>query len=266
MKLSIITINLNNSEGLAKTIKSILSQTFIDYEFLIVDGSSSDKSIEIINQHKDKLKFWISEQDNGIYNAMNKGILKSTGEYCFFLNSGDFFTNERVLENIFKSEFKEDIIFGNLLVLLNGKVVGKSRGKKKLTFIDIYSSILKHQSSFIRRDLFEKFGLYNERLKIIADWEFFLKTVGFGGASYRYMDIDVACFDNNGISNNSTALISEERSIVISTYIPTMMQKDYEFLLKFHKYGIVIKYPISYFLLRVTAKVTKMSEMYFHNK
>lgn len=266
MKLSVITINLNNSEGLAKTIKSILSQTFKDYELLIIDGSSSDSSIQIINQNANKLKYWVSEPDNGIYNAMNKGILKSKGDYCFFLNSGDYFPNERVLENVFKSEFQEEIIFGNLLVLLNGQVVGKSKGKEKLTFIDIYSSILKHQSSFIHRVLFDKFGLYNERLKIIADWEFFLKTVGLGGASYKYIDIDVACFDNNGISNNSGALISQERNSVISTYIPPMMQRDYEFLLKFGKYEIVTKHHIPLLLLRVIAKATRMYEIFFHNK
>lgn len=266
MKLSIITINLNNSEGLAKTIKSILSQTFKDYELLIIDGSSSDRSIQIINQNADKLKYWVSEPDNGIYNAMNKGILKSKGDYCFFLNSGDYFPDERVLENVFKSEFQEEIIFGNLLVLLNGKVVGKSKGKEKLTFIDIYSSILKHQASFIRRVLFDRFGLYNDRLKIIADWEFFLKTAGLGGASFKYLDIDVACFDNNGISNKSEALISEERNIVISTYVPPMMREDYEVMLKFDRYRIVIKHFIPHFLLRVIAKATRMYETFYHKK
>ena len=258
MKLSIITINLNNATGLLKTIESILTQTFTEFELLVIDGGSTEENISIIRSYANKIKYWITEPDNGIYNAMNKGIRQAKGDYCFFLNSGDYFANEFVLENIFAKEYDKDVIFGNLLVWFNNKFVGKSIGKEKLSFLDIYGSTIKHQATFIRKDLFIKFGFYNEKLRIVADWEFFIKTIGLGGASYKYLDIDISCFDNNGISNNSSDLIAEEKKIVIETFLPAMMRSDYEFMLKYGNYKIITKYRLTYLLLRIMAKGIKV--------
>lgn len=264
MKLSIITINLNNSTGLNKTIGSVISQTLNNFEYIVIDGGSVDNSIEIIKNNSEKIDYWISEPDKGIYHAMNKGIKQARGEYCFFLNSGDYFVNEKVLEAVFGHNFQEDVIFGNLLVFFNGSFVGKSIGKEKLTFLDVYSSLIKHQSSFISRQLFDKFGLYNEELKIVSDWEFFLISVGLGGASYKYVDNDISCFDNNGISNNSGPLAANEREGVIEKYLPSMMRPDYEFLLKYGKYEIVTKYRITYLLLRIMVKGIKVFNQIFY--
>jgi glycosyltransferase involved in cell wall biosynthesis len=255
IKLSIITINYNNYDGLQKTIESVISQGFRDFEFIIIDGGSSDKSTELIRNYSDNITYWISEPDNGIYNAMNKGILQAHGEYCFFLNSGDYFVNKRVLESVFSNEFNEDVLFGNLLVCLNGKLIGKNTGKDNLTFLDIYSSSIKHQSSFIRRQLFDKFGYYNENLKIISDWEFFIKTLGFGGATYKYLDIDISIFDNDGISNNSKELVVAERNAVLDKYIPSMMRPDYEYLLMYGKYRILTRFWLTNLFLRVFTKI-----------
>lgn len=260
MKLSIITINLNDSSGLNKTIRSVISQTHNNFEYIVIDGGSADNSIEVIKSNSDKIDYWMSEPDKGIYHAMNKGIQQAHGEYCFFLNSGDYFVDEKVLENVFNNELHEEVVFGNLLVCLNGKLVGKSMGKEKLTFLDIYGSSIKHQATFIRRELFEKFGLYNEDLRILGDWEFFLKTVGLEEISYRYLNIDISYFDNNGISNKSGDLIEKERKIVVDKYIPTRMQPDYEFLLKYSKFEILTKYQITYFLLRIMTKGIKLFE------
>jgi glycosyltransferase involved in cell wall biosynthesis len=266
LKLSIITINLNNLLGLNKTIKSVISQTLNNFEYIIIDGGSVDNSLEIIKNNSEKIDYWISEQDKGIYHAMNKGIKQAHGEYCFFLNSGDYFVNKKVLEMVFSNEFHEDVVFGNLQVCINGKQVGKSIGKKKLTFLDIYGSLVKHQASFIRHKLFDEFGLYNENLKIVADWEFFLKTIGLGGATYKYLDIDISCFDNNGLSNNSGPLTINERKTVIETYLPSMMHPDYEFLLNYGKYEIVTKYKLTRFLLRIIAKGLKVLDRIFSKK
>jgi glycosyltransferase involved in cell wall biosynthesis len=258
MKLSIITINLNNPIGLQKTIESIVSQTYSEFELIVIDGGSTIDSIVTIRKYTDRIKYWISEPDDGIYQAMNKGIKQANGEYCFFLNSGDYFVNEIVLKRVFDTEFYEDILFGNLLVCLNGKLEGKSTGKKKLTFLDVYSSMIKHQSSFIKRQLFEKFGFFNENFKIISDWEFFIKTVGLGGATYRYIDIDISYFDNDGISNNSKKLVSEERKKVIENYIPSMMRLDYEYLLNYGHYSILTNFWVTNFFLRVLTKTVKV--------
>src|ERR1035437_595442 len=100
-KLSIITVNLSNATGLRKTIESVISQTFTDYEYLIIDGGSTDGSLDIIKEFADRMSYWVSEPDGGIYNAMNKGIAWATGDWIIFMNSGDVFRNIEVLENVF---------------------------------------------------------------------------------------------------------------------------------------------------------------------
>jgi glycosyltransferase involved in cell wall biosynthesis len=266
ISLSIVTINYNNSIGLQKTIESVINQRFRDFEFIIIDGGSSDNSSNLIKSYSDNFAFWSIEPDNGIYHAMNKGILKAKGDYCFFLNSGDYFVDEKVLERIFKSKFKEDIVFGNLLVCLNGGIVGKCKGKETLSFVDVYSSMVKHQASFIKRKLFESFGLYNEKLRILSDWEFFIKTIGLGNVSYRYLDIDIAYFDNDGISNNSKDLVIAERETIIEKYIPAMMFPDYEYLLMYGKYKILTHYWLTNLIQRGLTKVIFLSTRFFKTR
>ena len=108
-KLSIITVNLNNKAGLQKTIESVFSQTFTDYEYLVIDGGSEDGSKELIKKYENKFVYWVSEKDKGIFNAMNKGILKASGEYLLFLNSGDYFYDSAVLDDVFDKAASTDI-------------------------------------------------------------------------------------------------------------------------------------------------------------
>jgi len=262
IKLSIITINYNDASGLQKTLESVACQTYADFEQIIIDGGSSDGSKEIIYQFadlpilKDKFK-WVSEKDNGVYNAQNKGIEKAKGEYCLFLNAGDYFVNNRVLEDVFSYELTSDVIYGNLIVMLGEKVVGKSKGKAHTTFLDIYSSNIKHQASFIKRELFNKYGLYDESLKIVADWAFFFKTIGFNEVSLQYVDIDIACFDNNGISNNNSELCKVERQKVLDQYMPALMQEDYLLLQKYRGIRNIDKSKYGTMLFRILAKLFK---------
>lgn len=114
MKLSIITINLNNKNGLSETISSVIAQTFTDYEYIIIDGQSTDGSLEVIKQNANHINQWISENDHGIYNAMNKGLNLAKGEYCLFLNSGDSLYDSDVLQVLFSQSFTEDIISGGI--------------------------------------------------------------------------------------------------------------------------------------------------------
>lgn len=254
MKLSIITINYNNCKGLQKTIESIVSQSFTNFEWIVIDGASTDGSIVLLNNYKDKYSYFISEPDQGIYNAMNKGIEKATGEYCFFLNSGDYLVDSHVLEKVFETNPTEDVVFGNLYVTINGKITGKAFGKKNLLFSDIYGHTIKHQASFIKRYLFERFGYYNENRKIVADWEFFIKTLGIANNTYRYVDEFISFFDNEGISNQNEDVVKRERQQVILENIPSLMQPDFEFLLKYRKYEGVHKNKITFFLVRLLNK------------
>lgn len=259
-KLSIITINYNDAVGLKKTLESITQQTFLDYEQIIIDGGSVDESILTIQRFDDSTTqslIWVSEKDAGVYNAQNKGIQKATGEYCMFLNAGDYFVNEKVLEKVFEDNPLAEVVYGNLIVMSGEKVVGKSKGKTHTTFLDIYSSIIKHQASFIKRELFDKYGKYDENLKIVADWAFFLKTVGFNAVSLQYIDVDIACFDNNGVSNNNSELCKKERQKVLDKYMPAIMQEDYLLFQKYRGIRNIDKSKLGQFLFRILAKLYK---------
>jgi glycosyltransferase involved in cell wall biosynthesis len=271
-KLSVITINYNDVEGLRNTMKSVFCQSFSDFEYIAVDGGSTDGSLDVIREFQAhntgsdqgaNFKFqWISEPDSGIYNAMNKGILRSNGDYCFFLNSGDYFVSQNVLKNVMQIQSGEDLLFGNMLVCLNGKVIEKCTGKPILTFMDLYLSIIKHQASFIKRSLFDKFGLYNESNKIVSDWEFFIKTVGLQNASYRYIDEDITFFDNNGISNNSRVICISERNKILENNIPPMILADYWYYEKYEFLRPAFKYKLTLFALRIIAKCAKEFERF----
>ncbi len=260
-KLSIITINYNDSAGLQKTLDSIALQTFTEYESIVIDGGSNDESISVIKSFINsgiKSYKWISEPDNGIYNAMNKGIQKANGEYCFFLNSGDYLINTTVLERVFSFKPTCDVVYGNLVVHFKGKFEGISKGKDTLTLLDLYSSVIKHQASFIKRELFDRFGYYDESLKIVADWAFFLKAIGFNNATFQYINIDIACFDNNGFSNNNPELCKAERRKVLDEYMPAMMQSDYLLLQRFNGIQWVNQSKWAWFLFRGLVKMTKL--------
>ena len=168
MKLSIITINRNNAGGLKKTIESVVSQTFDNIEYIIIDGASTDKSIDVILSHKDKISYWVSEPDTGIYNAMNKGIRKANGDYLLFLNSGDYLVDETVIESVFVERPQSDIVCCRCNVSQDGKVIWVSNPPQRVTFATLFFQGLNHQSTFIKRSLFMDLGLYDESLIVIT--------------------------------------------------------------------------------------------------
>ena len=201
-KCSIITVCYNNRDGLRQTAESVRRQTFTDYEFIVLDGGSTDGSAELLKEYSDIIKYGVSEKDGGIYNAMNKGIAQASGEYCIFLNSGDWFTDMDVLQRIFSKEYDEDILYGNVIRTL-GQKKKIVRYPGHLTFEHFYrrSAVIHHQASFIKRTLFEKFGLYREDLYLNADWQFFFKSIALGKASTRHIDTVVSVCNALGRSN-----------------------------------------------------------------
>lgn len=167
MRYSIITINYNDKEGLKRTVVSVLNQTHTDYEFIIIDGGSTDGSVDVIQKYEDDITYWVSEKDNGIYHAMNKGVAKAQGEYCIFMNSGDCFHSSNVLESV--SKYQEDIICGKML---KGKTISPSgHNKSTISLVDLMRGSLPHQAMFIKRELMIKHP-YDENYKILSDWKF----------------------------------------------------------------------------------------------
>ena len=231
LKLSIITINYNNTKGLLKTIESVIQQTSKDFEFIIIDGGSFDGSVGVIKKYQHSITHWVSEPDNGIYHAMNKGIKLAKGEYCQFLNSGDCLLKEDVTEKMLKNIPDTSIIIGNMLkVLPRGKIItDRGLGNEKPTFLTFYKGTINHSPAYIRRNLFDKYGYYDESLKIVSDWKWYLNVVGINNEKIVYRNIDVALFDMNGISNSNINLLKLEREKVLIDKVPHTILEDYKF-------------------------------------
>ena len=236
MTLTIITIGRNNAAGLEKTMQSVLDQTLTDFEYVVVDGASTDGSVDVIRKYAalfgPRLK-WISEPDKGIYNAMNKGIGMASGEYMEFLNSGDCLARPNVVERM-RTALEEKacptILYGNMLKdMTDGKIL-KDRcfAGQDITFLGFYTGTLNHSPAYIRKDLFDKYGLYDESLKIVSDWKWYLQAIILGTEKPVYVDIDVTIFDMTGISESNLGLVKEERQQVLTQLIPAPFLKDYE--------------------------------------
>lgn len=220
MLISIITVNKNNKPGLSKTLQSVAEQTFKDYELIVIDGCSDDGSLEIINSYSNKINYRISEKDNGIYQAMNKGIDKSSGKYCLFLNSGDTFKDSNSLSYLSAHEDNYEIVFGN--IDQNGITIVFP---DELTLYNLRWGSLPHPATLIKRDLFHSLGNYNENNKIASDWEFWLKAIIIHNCSYKHIDRTVAVVEQAGLS--STTDYTEGYKILYSLF-PERILDDYD--------------------------------------
>jgi len=201
MKLSIITINLNCAEGLRRTIESVISQTFEDFEYIVIDGASTDESVDVIKQYADKIAYWISEPDAGIYNAMNKGIKKANGEYCLFLNSGDWLINSDSLKNAFNiimNSEEAEIYYGDCV----NSEFGSWKMPKRLSIIDLYLQIApSHQNTIIKSSLFFDHEFYDENFPTVSDSIFFVKEFWLYQSRFIYIDTIISVYSVGGISS-----------------------------------------------------------------
>ncbi len=273
MKLTIITINYNNASGLLKTMQSIFTQTAKEFEYIVIDGGSTDGSVEIINNYKLVIiNFrWISEKDNGIYHAMNKGIRMAQGEYVQFLNSGDCLVSDDVtgkMLSTFDRHCEErsnpvSILYGNMLKQMDGWVLrDKCFAGRQPTMLDFYRGTLNHSSACISRSLFDKYGFYDESLKIVSDWKWYLQAIIFGNEKIEYRDIDVTLFDMTGISESNKELDKAERLQVLQELLPARILQDYQiWSLPINQMQRVKRYPLVeklyYFMERCLFKLDK---------
>ncbi|WP_309609246.1 glycosyltransferase family 2 protein [Flavobacterium sp.] len=198
--VSIITVNYNDAIGLQKTIDSVTNQFFKNYEYLVIDGNSNDGSKEVIQKNKSKINFWISEEDTGIYNAMNKGIEIAKGDYLLFLNSGDLLNGTMALSDFINhKDFTGDIIYGDYKFLEGGKTYPDN-----LTPLFFVRSSLPHQSTLFKKTVFDAMGLYDEQYKIVSDRAFYIKCFLSNQIFFKHINYPLSIFDLNGVSNNSS--------------------------------------------------------------
>lgn len=228
--LSVITINKNNLQGLKKTIESVCRQTQkSSIEFIVIDGDSSDGSKTFIDKVSEGIDYYVSEKDSGIYQAMNKGIQNASGKYIQFLNSGDVYSNNFSLEAIMQTNPTEDIIYTDYTDAGNGNLF---RMPSELSFRFFYKQSLNHQASIIKRSLFLETEFYNEGSPIIADWEFFIKSIILHGATTKYIPLPLISFDFVDSTSNkpeNIPKIKHRRNEVLQQYFPLLV-RDMEYI------------------------------------
>jgi len=302
-KLSIITINYNNASGLQKTMESVLTQTSRDFEYIIIDGDSTDRSVDVIKrliQSTNQPINFISEPDSGIYNAMNKGIRMAKGEYIQFLNSGDFLAasdvTARMLTSLFPSQtkfqhkflsplekvsaswrrieveegvgVKSDILVGNVISIRPDGKVRYEKNNEKVSLMTFYRGTIEHTSAYIRRVLFDQYGLYDENLNIASDWKWYMNVAGLNNAKVSFTEIYVTYFDITGISSTNKQLDKEERRKVLEELIPAPILADYDhYAFDIDQMERIKRYPALYrivwFIERCLFKLDKWETKYW---
>jgi len=199
MKVSIITICYNEPD-IEKTCESIASQTYQDFQWVVIDGGSDNETIDVLNKYKNKINIFVSEEDNGVYHAMNKGIGLAGGEYLHFLNAGDCYFDKNSLQNIVKDLVSSDIVFGDLKFFQGDKSFVKEY-PDEIPYGWLESDSLPHPASFIKKELFKKYGLYNEKNRVVSDWEKWIEFVDVHKCTYKHVPTVVAIHNYNGISS-----------------------------------------------------------------
>ncbi len=239
--VSIITVVFNGEKTLESTIKSVINQTYDNIEYVIIDGNSKDKTLDIIKKYDSKISKWISEPDEGIYDAMNKGINISTGDYIWFMNSGDELANAKTVEDIISSSPNSDIYYGDTVMIdCNGNEIGNRRlsPPEKLTWKSFKKGMLVSHQSFIAKKQIIK--SYNLKYKFSADFEWCLLALK-NAKSITNTHLTLSKFLDGGITKQNIAAGLKERFKIMSEYyglIPTCINhipisiKFFSFLIK----------------------------------
>lgn len=236
MKLSIITVNYNNPEGLERTIKSVLRQTSPDYEYIIIDGASTKGDTDIIKKYDNGAIKWVSEKDSGIYNAMNKGVRKATGEYCLFLNSGDELYDSSTVRNIINEKLHADFVQGIIVRPGKKQIMINPPQEEEISlgwYFWGYNNY--HQASLIRRNMLIETP-YDENLKYSADLKFNVECLVKNCCSYQAVYIPISIYEFGGVS--STANHIDEDYKIFKDLFGDRIIRDYEALTYTHHFPI----------------------------
>ncbi len=226
--VSIVTVVYNAEEHIEETIKSIINQTYYNIEYIIIDGGSTDKTKSIINKYTDRIDYFISEPDKGIYDAMNKGIKIATGEWINFMNAGDTFYNSNVLQSIFsrKDTYKYKLIYGNVNAFHKEYGINKIVGRE-MDVNDIYMKMpTSHQAIFCNSQAFKEIGVYNTDYKVIGDYEWFVRFYKkYRGKELWYINIIISNYSIEGFSTQNTLSSAEEKLKLYSNHFPYLNKR-----------------------------------------
>lgn len=262
-KITIITVCYNHVKGLERTVESVLEQTYDSMEYIVIDGGSTDGSRELIESFQQHLAYWCSEKDNGIYDAMNKGLAKAKGEYCLFLNAGDYFCSKNVLKEVFENkEWIEDLIIGRQMYY-------NSKGKKSIAWsirdrdIDerfFWSNTLPHQATFIKLSLLKELGCYDLHYRICADWAFWYVAVVERHCSLCTIETAVSFMEEGGVSQDMNKC-REEMAYLLMEHHSKMEKDDWKDICERYSEAMMFrratKTALSKWLLRLAIRINK---------
>ncbi len=208
LKVSVITVSYNSIRTISDTIKSVLSQTYPNIEYIIIDGTSTDGTIELIKSFGEKISIFKSEPDNGIYDAINKGIRFSSGDIVGILNSDDFYYDNHVIEKVAEAfrENKIDAVFGDAQFvdpIKTSKIIRYYSSKNFHTGKFRFGYMPAHPTFYVKRELFEKYGYYKANYKIAADFELLVRFLYINHVKYKYLEIPFLSMRRGGVSNKS---------------------------------------------------------------
>ena len=229
MRLTIITINYNNREGLARTIASVRNQTFNDYEWIVIDGGSTDGSCDLIEDNKELFAYWCSEPDKGIYDAINKGIAHASGQYISCMNSGDEYFSSDTLQKVFAAPLSSDIVYGDWYQVYPDRKVLCSM-PYPLDFSIFYYHNICHQAMFVRTAALQEKG-FDQSYGPVADYARWMEML-FSGATFQKIDTIVCCYDMTGVSSQGEAGNDECQRIrceIIPEWLRPAMQRLNQF-------------------------------------
>ncbi len=263
IKISVITINYNNISGLRMTVESVLSQTYSNVEYILIDGDSTDGSKKLLDEVKGRVSYCLSEKDGGIYDAMNKGIAHATGDYCIFMNSGDCFVNKDVLTRTFGGQnYEEDLIVGRQLTIMPSGRRSKSRkiDPKKVDEYFFYSNTLPHQCTFIKTSMLRAVGGYRTDYRIVSDWIFWYEAVVNKKATLKSIDVTIAQMQPGGRSSEIDACHKEMAHFLLEQK-KGLTEDDWRKIILIHhkafKYEEATKSAFARFLVNIAIFMNK---------
>jgi len=267
MLISIITVCHNSATTIRDTLASVATQTYANIEYIIIDGGSTDDTLQILKEYPDAITKSLSESDHGIYDAMNKGIERATGEYILFLNSDDILLHDRVIEDAAKaiSTKHPDIVFGDMAIFNPTSGVTERKRQRNLTRIHVFKNMPCQPSVLYSRSVFSKCGLFNTAYRIVSDFDWMTNAILRHTVSLQYIGIALIRFRTGGISSNSDSTVHvRERMAVYQEYFSPSELVLYLFISKYFRTLTIL--PIVSDILNCFVKIKLKNTIIKYNK
>lgn len=239
VKFSIITVCYNAESCIEETIKSIIDQNYKNYEYIVVDGASEDNTVNIIKQYSSYITKWVSEPDNGIYDAMNKGISMASGEWINFMNAGDVFADNNVLRSISSQMMDADIVYGDTMLIYSiGKIIQKPYPLEEITNKMVFG----HQATFVK-GTYHKKNIFDTSFKSAADFKF-LRDSYINGARFQYIPVTVVNYEaENGVSARFYLRAQKENAVILKK------DKDMKWRISFAIFSFI--YTLKFYIKKI---------------